>query len=145
MFLWETIKLKYYFQNIYSPLFPKSIFKVIIIYKKLDKILKPINIQSKFIKDKHFLTLWNISSKTESRKNKIKYPEAIKIKIAKFGKRALLAACCTQSSNKKFLRYRILTYIYQRLMFSDKYSFRYIYLSFVGISFPKNSKIVRRY
>ena len=92
--------MKYYFQNTYLPLFPNSIFKVISIYKKLDKMLKPISMQSKFIKDKHFLSLWNISSKAELRKNKIKYLEAIKIKIVKFENWALLTACCTQTSNK---------------------------------------------
>ena len=44
-------------------------------------------------------------------KNKIMYPEAIKTKIAKFEKRVLLIAYCMQTSNKKFLRYRIFMYI----------------------------------
>ena len=62
-------------------------------------MLKPIDIQLKFAKDKNFLSLSNISSKaellfsktvcknTQLKKNKIKYPGAIKIKTAKFGKR----------------------------------------------------------
>ena len=55
--LWEIIKLKY-FLNFYSDLLSKVHLQSNLYYKKLDKMLKPINIQLKFIKkDKIFLSL----------------------------------------------------------------------------------------
>ena len=62
-------------------------------------MFKPIDIQLKFTEDKNFLSLSNISNKTELpfsktvckntqlKENKIKYPGVIKIKTAKFEKR----------------------------------------------------------
>ena len=55
--LWEIIKLKY-FLTFYSDLLSKVHLQTNLYYKKLDKVLKPINIQLKFIKkDKIFLSL----------------------------------------------------------------------------------------
>ena len=55
--LWEIIKLKY-FLTFYSDLLSKVHLQSNLYYKKLDKMLKPINIQLKFIKkDKIFLSL----------------------------------------------------------------------------------------
>ena len=54
-FLWKIIKLKYSFLTICSD-FPKFIFKVIFTYKKLDKILKPIDTKSS-LKNQNKLSL----------------------------------------------------------------------------------------
>ena len=47
----ENNKIEILYYTIYSDFFPKTIFKVIFIYKKLDKMLKQINIKLKFIKE----------------------------------------------------------------------------------------------
>ena len=53
----------YIFNITINYIFTLSIFKVIFIYKKLDKILKPINRQLKFIKEdkRLFATLNHLS------------------------------------------------------------------------------------
>ena len=55
--LWKIIKLKC-FLTFYSDLLSKVHLQSNLYYKKLDKMLKPINIQLKFIKkDNFFLSL----------------------------------------------------------------------------------------
>ena len=58
-YLWK-IKLKYYFLTMYLGLLSKVLLQSNPIYKKLDKMLKPINRQFKFIKeDKRFFVTLN--------------------------------------------------------------------------------------
>ena len=59
----NKIEILLFFNNMSRLPFTKPIFKVIFIYKKPDKMLKPINAQLKFIKDDKifFVTLYHLN------------------------------------------------------------------------------------